>query len=635
MGLESLFERIERRFANPLSLECMPQSRDELFDLHRPWLEAYNHLFDVLPSLNLEEIDAFEAPRDIDETNTYTIYRSLRRESVEKGQQRDNSHIDDELLSRFPSLSPLSLTPNEQSPELYSAAEVILTFGRLPPRVSFEQLLAAFLLVQHCARSVMRLLVQYSPMVDPVFVEMLLPGELLFCVCRRRYPPLANIDMRAERFLQLQYLSGIWSIRSQGLAPTLDVFRGNTVSFATLLHAIYPTRRPTTMFLEADARNNFPQQYFACFTPSALEETVRTNLADDALYLDNLLSDIGAVLPPDVATDTAFLSSASDYNNVAWTLYTGHKRQELTFLSDSELLSRALVVASSREELVAKVGDILAGVGRHLYFVVDGSKCSNDEDPVTLDDVQKALSIGNAQSNTCMSVPTLVELLQQENLEHYRGLFDPSTDGVFDYQEAEEISNLLVRYAGKVGVNVFQARVLASSLMTFYDKIFGVDEVFHNLSQDDKAICQRILESLFRAGMYMRGWKGPGTPYPLKEQQTFCTISPEVEVVYSSDFAMAHRLMESSRPLAFLFSSMSVYTIETTGTLQEKNSSLFNLVAGLLGGETCMRILSNELIATSTFFLKRFFDTIPSGFDVQELEKTVFSAEEFERARRG
>jgi hypothetical protein len=627
-SLESLFERIEQQTS--LSLECAPQSKEELQDIHRPWLEAYNHLFDVLPSLDLSEVDDFDTPQEVDKTDSYSIYRSLRGEPVPKQSHiRDNSVIADELLSPFPSFSPLSLMPNEESPSLASAVKTNLSFFRLPPRVSFEQLLAIFLLVQHCTRSLMRLLIEFSR-VDSVFIEMLLPGELLFCVCRKRYPPLANIDKRMERYSLLRYLSGLWPINSRNLSSAFDVFRSNTVSFATLLYAIYPRRTTSPMFLEEDARNNFPQQYFACFPPSALEQMLRRNLQDDVFFLDSLLNDIGAIPPPDASTDTFFLSSASKYNNVAWARYTGKKREALSFLSDTELLSHALVVYSSREDLVRKVGNIRSGIGRHLYFVRSPQACTNEEDPVTLEDVEKALVIGNAHTNTCVSISTLVELLQEDSKEQYRGLFDPSTEETFDYQEAEEISKLLVRYSDEVGLNPFQARFLAFSLMTFYDKISSVDDLFNNLSPEDRAICRSILESLFRAGMYMRGWKGPGTPYPLREHQTFCAISPETEVAYSSHFAAARRLMESSSSLASLFSSMTVYTIETIGTLQEKNSSLFNLVVSLRQ-DTCMRILSNELIATTTFFLERFFDTVPSGFDVQELEKTIFSPEE--RAR--
>lgn len=150
---------------------------------------------------------------------------------------------------------------------------------------------------------------------------------------------------------------------------------------------------------------------------------------------------------------------------------------------------------------------------------------------------------------------------------------------------------------------------------TDYDR-----ELFHQLrsiSSEDRDLIREYLYTLFQAGMYMRKWKGPGYPYPIREEETKKGNSDDQSTEALSQIRALFDQMSNSTQL--LLYSLRVVEYYKDGPQQSK-SSIWDYLLAVGSGAFCIRMASTKFVGTGYYYLKNFFDQIIPDCDIKNLD---------------
>jgi hypothetical protein len=551
----------------------------------------------------------------------------------------------DVLTSEYPLLSP--------------SREDAVNWLQLPPVVPFAVFLCATTLALEEPASLRYMLknrrlldnkrqtLRTSIDIDKNFVNMLLPFELAFCVCRKKFPPIPEPETRKRRFDFLVSYSGVYSGQDGK----------NSVDFAALLQECYPeTILPHvyfgfSLFVSRDmisAEKDFSLP--AALTPSFLEQSLLPDVEDAGRDLGSLLSLVRGALAQSNPLFAGEIDVSSLAARVGMRIPVYKATTDIDYLLDNlrhyesvgngtaptdfELLDVALVWYTSRPTLESKIQEVRDESVFNIFLLPKSrsQECSNEEDPVSFDDLEHVVAFGNLSSNTCVNVDTVLELLQQENLETHRGVLNPATQQPLKRQDALELLDILEEYQATLGIATTLSSVF-DNVVDFYDRVYSVQEQFAALPQHSKQKLKEILQHLFLAGMYMRGWKGPGYDYPLELRQTFSAVGTNEEYEYSRLLVSARQATRNPA-LRDILEAMSVYSVDHSAedNIVQKNRSLLSTL--FPDSEACRRMLSNEYVVTSHVYRKRLFGEDIPGFDISRFGLTVLSIDEIQQAQR-
>ena len=538
----------------------------------------------------------------------------------------------DVLTSEYPLLSP--------------SRRDAVNWLQLPPVVPFAVFLCATTLALEEPASLRYMLknrrlldnkrqtLRTSIDIDKNFVNMLLPFELAFCVCRKKFPPIPEPETRKRRFDFLVSYSGVYSGQDAK----------NSADFAALLQECYPaTILPHVYFgfslfvsremISVEKDFSLP----AALAPSFLEQSLLPSLVRGALAQSNplfagevdvasLAARVGMRIPVYKATTDIdyLLDNLRHYEGVG----------NGTTATDFDLLDVALVWYTSRPTLEKKIQEVREEDMFNIFLLPKSrsQECSNEEDPVSFDDLEHVVAFGNLSSNTCVNVDTVLELLQHENLETHRGVLNPATQEPLKRQDALELLDILEEYQATLAIAMTLSSIF-DNVVDFYNRVYSVQEQFAALPQHSKQKLKEILHKLFLAGMYMRGWKGPGYDYPLELRQTFSTVGTNEEYEYSR-LLVGARHATRNPVLRDILEAMSVYSVDHNAedNIVQKNRSLLSTL--FPDPEACRRMLSNEYVVTSHVYRKRLFGEDIPGFDISRFGLTVLSIDEIQQAQR-
>jgi hypothetical protein len=136
---------------------------------------------------------------------------------------------------------------------------------------------------------------------------------------------------------------------------------------------------------------------------------------------------------------------------------------------------------------------------------------------------------------------------------------------------------------------------------------------------DDKDKIKTFLYSIFNIGMYMRKWKGPGYPYPIKEFETQNKYEPndKVSMEISSNIHLLDEMNEISKNYCL---NLRVCEYTNEGYLKSNGNMFSDVYQGVIDGKECIRVSSTKFIGTSYHYIRLLFKESIPNFDVSSLD---------------
>lgn len=125
-----------------------------------------------------------------------------------------------------------------------------------------------------------------------------------------------------------------------------------------------------------------------------------------------------------------------------------------------------------------------------------------------------------------------------------------------------------------------------------------------------------MLDLVFSAAMYMRRWRGPGTPYPIQAKDTLISLDPMQNVSEALSLAMPafYALSEKSS----VARELQVYS-RVGPTFVCQSSLLSTLLERIANNDMCIRIASALLLCT-VFFYSAALGSPRLDFDIASLD---------------
>jgi len=303
-------------------------------------------------------------------------------------------------------------------------------------------------------------------------------------------------------------------------------------------------------------------------------------------------------------------------------------------------------------------GDIIENAvrlrGNRQFFIPTVRACANEETITTLEDTVDMsvfiIAYGTMYEYFCYDVDDFIENFAQYPIEgaegqtvfRFRKPDSPGDD--FTRSEIQQLVKLVELYPTKDDIPELVQRIRDGLRqirdVTAYDR--EVMQQFNRLSSNDKAIMREWFNQLFLTGMYMRRWKGPGHPYPLREINTQgpdpnTKVNQELTVLgYYPLFRKANgtyppanktgitarmsqegqRFVDTLRSVEYRRRDGNMVPIQVTRTIGYYLDRVRKM-------NMCIRMASTLFAGTASYYLTTFFNETIDNFDPQELDLIV------------
>ncbi len=136
--------------------------------------------------------------------------------------------------------------------------------------------------------------------------------------------------------------------------------------------------------------------------------------------------------------------------------------------------------------------------------------------------------------------------------------------------------------------------------------------IYTGLSELEKREVLEFLEAVFYMGMYMRRWKGPGHPYPIKEKDTF-----------DNDMTYEIKITECSEILKNLFNIKPLYSIFYIIHRGKKETTLKDMFNRVKQNGYCIRMASKRFVSTAVWYRLLLMKETWPDIDINEVESIV------------
>jgi hypothetical protein len=144
-------------------------------------------------------------------------------------------------------------------------------------------------------------------------------------------------------------------------------------------------------------------------------------------------------------------------------------------------------------------------------------------------------------------------------------------------------------------------------------------EYLKNQRLEEQDNVKRFFIELFECGMYMRRWKGPGFPYPIKESETLIDFDPEENVL--TKINIINNILDSLDSTTKNFCShMNLCQYNSKNTIVFTQTMFEHHWAEIQNGQQCIRLASQLLIGTSYRYLRVLFQYTLVNLNVSLLD---------------
>jgi hypothetical protein len=334
-----------------------------------------------------------------------------------------------------------------------------------------------------------------------------------------------------------------------------------------------------------------------------------------------VIDHLGMVLPPGQRVKEYVIDQLPNYADVDLTitydpnlLYSLYNNLDISQLTDKVILETLDIALNytSREELVDQARDAI-NLESHFFFPVKRTHRTNEE--------------------TLFGTPTddlTVDMIAYGSLAHYRlyekdeiiaawnqqGLTRPENSSIIF--ETGEIHQLMEVARPRWGDAFFY--LIQNHLANREDLMKGDtdrQEFISRTTEENKKKIVTFLHQVFEAGMYMRRWKGPGHPYPLRIDDTKGLSVPQ-ESVGVALIKIRESLEKMPKDCRHLCRHLQMMD-RRSGEKEPRHlplifHQLWEEVTCGPGGE-CIRSSSSTFIATAWHYLFHLFKIAVPDFD--------------------
>lgn len=145
---------------------------------------------------------------------------------------------------------------------------------------------------------------------------------------------------------------------------------------------------------------------------------------------------------------------------------------------------------------------------------------------------------------------------------------------------------------------------------------------FRDLSFDVQKQIFIWLHTRFYTGLYMRRWKGPDHPYPLRSEQTRSDDVPDLEVSHGLLLMESQRsaLPPDGKTFVQELKLVRYYTGKPIGKYIVTCVYLDRILEKILDVEECIRMASTDIIVTANYYLDLLYTEPIPDLDLNQLD---------------
>jgi hypothetical protein len=307
-------------------------------------------------------------------------------------------------------------------------------------------------------------------------------------------------------------------------------------------------------------------------------------------------------------------------------------RQLLYSMSDNEIhtYTGIYVPYNGRESLIRNtVKAILSSKSRFMYPCMRSAARSINATTILFTDITDTQTFmvcyGTAQRYYSYELQELIgafHLDERTGLMDFRHPEDPARH--FTTLEVEGLKILLRCFNPTPEIETLIGRI-DQGLIFAREKI-EYDTTARNglarLNADGKMHVRAFLYQLFYIGMYMRRWRGPGYPYPLREADTRREWDPMVKV--QDELIRARDALDQMSAATIRYCmGLRVCEYKVGGSIEQHNNSLGTDWTQVVRGQFCIRMASSKFVGTGLHFLRVLFHENIEGVDTTSVARIV------------
>lgn len=277
---------------------------------------------------------------------------------------------------------------------------------------------------------------------------------------------------------------------------------------------------------------------------------------------------------------------------------------------------------STREELIDFAADLITERWFELFTSRDASTCNNQEAVSSLEPFSEHeglfLSRGSLlKGHDCF---TLDELKLAWDANDHVSPVDPREHWSSD--DLKEIRALLVDQELPEGFLTYLTEQIQLAKLREAGTRRRVEEI--QASKENRELIRAVWITMFELGMYMRQWRGPGTPYPLLASETGRELRPGDD----NELLLAKNVTESKNLLYSLIERLpmkvnsaisalpTVRFYNDTVEVSRKRTIEELYRATLIDTTECIRMASGLFTFTAAYYLKQTLGEEIPGYDL-------------------
>jgi hypothetical protein len=269
---------------------------------------------------------------------------------------------------------------------------------------------------------------------------------------------------------------------------------------------------------------------------------------------------------------------------------------------------------NTRPELIRKLS---LGFQETMFFILTKFTWAKNKQTTYLSDVEDldfAIGYGKVRD---YQVYELDELLGSFTRDDEVVFYKPDSKEVFTNKEIEELDKIIRVY----NQNHALLKIIKDGLIVSKDKIaydsLAKQQLVWVPSLDMARIC---LREIFKIGMYMRRWLGPGHPYPLLRVHTKVDYDPEPLVweMIKGLIKMFEQMDELTREF---IENLRTCEFNEVGVLIQLSDNFGMILKRVDSSAMCIRIASSIFVGTGYHYLRVLFREVIEGIEGRKIDR--------------
>lgn len=379
--------------------------------------------------------------------------------------------------------------------------------------------------------------------------------------------------------------------------------------------------------------------------------------ANNEASIDSLARKVGMIIPPEQIKETYYFSNINEYRLL---LDKQPVKTDLNTLSVKMASSRRIILRDysdvmifntiqayfnydSRANLLENALNLFTNNG---FFVPLHRNCRNDETldlENTNDPNVFIIAYGTVTEYTCYELSDYIgSISSSEELPHPEANNRNSIhyQKLFSFEEVQKLLKLANSFANKIPpTEIIELENLVTSIAAtiierdnYSSEIY---DIYKNFDGTEKTAFEEAIMKIFETGMYMRQWRGPGHPYPLKTNQTLAIgnnandrlETPQTEIginVTISYNALRDILQSTTGRVRNLFNGLNIMGIHRhTREYYKRGGTFGEILSQVINGTYCIRMASIRFAVSGYYYMEQVVGKPIAGMHPSQLDSVI------------